>query len=217
MTRRRSATGGSRRYRRCGAGVGEGAPDRHLRRVRVARDRGGPARQAARRPRDRRLRHEPRRARPVARRRRGRRLSARRTSRRAARPTTRSSTPSASTRSGGAAARSSRAGSTSRPTAGGSCSRRSPSVATRVRRQQAGQDRDRASEPGGRPVPQGAHRGGRVPGGRRSALPDGTGRRGAPLRRDVAQGGQRRADGRWGRGARILSGNEQAQADRRTR
>ena len=47
-------------------------------------------------------------------------------------------------------------------------------------------------------VLQGAHRGRRVPRGRRSALPDGPGGRGAPLRRVVAQGGQRRPDHRDG-------------------
>ena len=84
------------------AGVGHGRPDRHLRRVGLARHGGRAARQAFRRPRHGRLWHRPRRARPFARRRRGRRLPERRTSRRTARPTTRSSTPSASTRSVGA-------------------------------------------------------------------------------------------------------------------
>ena len=46
------------------------------------------------------------------------------------------------------------------------------------------------------PVPEGSHRGRRVSGSRRSSLPDGPGGRGAPLRRDVAQGGQRRPDDR---------------------
>ena len=51
----------------------------------------------------------------------------------------------------------------------------------------------------GRPVHEGAHRGGAVPGGHRPALPDGAGRRRAPLRRDVAEDRERRPDDRCGR------------------
>ena len=48
----------------------------------------------------------------------------------------------------------------------------------------------------GRPLPQGAHRGGEVPGGHRPALPVGAGGRGDQVRRDGAEDGQRRPDDR---------------------
>ena len=132
------------------------------------RHRGRAAGQALRRPRHRGVQHEERRARALARGRRGRSTTCRRTSRRTARRTTSSSTRSASTRSGAAGARWSRAASTSRPTrvpgqrrpAGlaahdGSATRRWCSTLPKLLE-------------GGRPLPEGAHRGGRVPGGHRS-------------------------------------------------
>ncbi len=51
-------------------------------------------------------------------------------------------------------------------------------------RRQAGEARAGQVQEAGRPLPQGAHRGGALPGGHRSHLPAGGRRRGGPVRRD---------------------------------
>ena len=96
-----------------------------LRRLRLVRNRGGPARRLSRRSRHGGVQREERRARALPRRRRGHRLRARGLHERTGRPTTSSSTRSGSTRSSARAAHSSRAASTSPPTA--STTSRSPS------------------------------------------------------------------------------------------
>src|SRR5439155_1430043 len=56
------------------------------------------------------------------------------------------------------------------------------------------------ADQGGHRLPEGAHRSRQIPGGHRPALSHGEGRRGAPLRRNLAQGRERRPDDRRRRG-----------------
>ena len=63
------------------------------------------------------------------------------------------------------------------------------------RRQEGDVRRSRGYNEEGRPLPQGAHRGGEVPGGHRSPLPAGAGGRGDAVRRDAAEDRERRPDG----------------------
>jgi len=115
---------------------------------------------------------------------------------RTARPMTRSSTLSASTRSSGPTLAEARRGLRRHRWRAFPGRNDRPAGGDAVCRQQASPIGDRPTAQTGCPVPEGTHRSRRVPSGHRSALPDGGGGRGAPVRRDVAQGGQCRLDDR---------------------
>ena len=171
-----------------------GAQHPHLRRLRIDRNRSGAAGPGARCRRDGRVQHQEPRAREVARSRPRDRLHAGglHAERRDVRRRLRRGRP-ALVQAVSPLAEAGRALRRDRPRV--HVARPVPGPAEPVGRRQEGDARDPEVHEGERPPPQGADRGGEVPGGHRSHLPAGRRGRGDPVRRDVPEDGERRPHG----------------------